>query len=78
MDLPAGVTLRPWAEGDDLSLLDRAVEEFLRVFYPTQALARTVTRDVEFHGCSMKKGDRSAQPDRPIHLLLSFWLKGWA
>jgi cytochrome P450 len=43
---------------DDLSLLDRAVEEFLRVFSPTQALARTVTRDVEFHGCSMKKGDR--------------------
>jgi len=43
---------------DDLSLLDRAVEEFLRVFSPTQALARTVTRDVEFHGCPMKKGDR--------------------
>ena len=39
-------------------LLDRAVEEFLRVFSPTQALARTVTHDVEFHGCPMKEGDR--------------------
>ena len=39
-------------------LLDRAVEEFLRVFSPTQALARTVTHDVDFHGCPMKKGDR--------------------
>ena len=39
-------------------LLDRAVEEFLRVFSPTQALARTVTHDVDFHGCPMKEGDR--------------------
>ncbi|MEY9212206.1 cytochrome P450 [Thermobifida halotolerans] len=43
---------------DDPGLLDRAVEEFLRVFSPTQALARTVTRDVDFHGCPMKAGDR--------------------
>ena len=39
-------------------LLDRAVEEFLRVFSPTQALARTVTHDVDFHGCPMQQGDR--------------------
>ena len=39
-------------------LLDRAVEEFLRVFSPTQALARTVTHDVDFHGCPMHEGDR--------------------
>ncbi len=43
---------------DDLSLLDKAIEEFLRFFSPTQALARTVTRDTEFQGCPMKKGDR--------------------
>jgi cytochrome P450 len=39
--------------------LDRAIEEFLRVFAPTQALARTVTRDVEFHGCPIRTGDRA-------------------
>ena len=27
-------------------------------FSPTQALARTVIQDTEFHGCPMKKGDR--------------------
>jgi cytochrome P450 len=42
----------------DPSLVDRAIEEFLRFFSPTQALARTVTRDVEFHGCPMHEGDR--------------------
>jgi cytochrome P450 len=40
-------------------LLPRAIEEFLRVFSPTQALARTVTRDVEFHGCPLRSGDRA-------------------
>ena len=39
-------------------LLVRAVEEFLRAFSPTQALARTVVQDVDFRGCPMKKGDR--------------------
>ena len=39
-------------------LLERAVEEFLRVFSPTQALARTVTEDIEFRGCPIKAGDR--------------------
>ena len=38
--------------------LDRAIEEFLRFFSPTQGLARTVTKDVEFQGCPMKEGDR--------------------
>lgn len=38
--------------------LEKAVEEFLRYFSPTQALARTVTHDVEFEGCRMLKGDR--------------------
>ena len=50
---------RPAARlAEDPELLDRAVEEFLRVFSPTQALARTVTQDTEFHGCPMKEGDR--------------------
>lgn len=43
----------------DLSLLDKAIEEFLRYFSPTQALARTVAEDKEdFLGCPMHKGDR--------------------
>lgn len=43
---------------DDLSLLDKAIEEFLRFFSPTQALARTVTHDTDLQGCPMKEGDR--------------------
>src|SRR3954453_6043189 len=43
---------------DDLSLLDKAIEEFLRFFSPTQALARTVTEDTELQGCPMKQGER--------------------
>ena len=39
-------------------LLERAVEEFLRAFSPTQALARTVTRDTELAGCPLHTGDR--------------------
>ncbi|GAA3759341.1 cytochrome P450 [Plantactinospora mayteni] len=42
----------------DPSLLDKAIEEFLRYFSPTQALARTVTEDTEKLGCPMHKGDR--------------------
>ncbi|WP_447643438.1 cytochrome P450 [Nocardioides zeae] len=38
--------------------LERALEEFLRFFSPTQALARTVTKDVEFQGAPMHEGDR--------------------
>ena len=44
---------------EEPELLNRAVEEFLRYFAPTQALARTVLKDVEFHGCSLKAGDRA-------------------
>lgn len=44
---------------DDPSMVDVAVEEFLRVFSPTQALARTITEDAEFQGCPVRKGDRA-------------------
>lgn len=44
---------------DDPSMIDIAVEEFLRVFSPTQALARTIMKDTEFHGCPVRKGDRA-------------------
>jgi cytochrome P450 len=37
-------------------LVPSAVEEFLRA-YPLVSMARKVTRDVEFHGCPMKKDD---------------------
>lgn len=68
----------------DPELLERAVEEFLRAFSPTQALARTVTSDVEFRGCPMKKGDRvllawssanrdPAQFDDPDEVVLTRW-----
>lgn len=42
----------------DPSLMQPACEEFLRVFAPTQALARTCTRDVEISGRRLKAGDR--------------------
>jgi cytochrome P450 len=42
----------------DQALLQPACEEFLRVFAPTQALARTCTRDVEIAGRRLKAGDR--------------------
>jgi cytochrome P450 len=38
--------------------IDRAIEEFLRYFSPTQGLARTVTKDIDFHGCPMQREDR--------------------
>lgn len=44
---------------EDPSMLDVAMEEFLRVFSPTQALARTIMEDTEFHGCPVRKGDRA-------------------
>lgn len=69
---------------DEPDLMPRAVEEFLRAFSPTQALARTVTRDVDFSGCPMRKGDRAllawssanrdpAQFDRPDEVDLDRW-----
>jgi cytochrome P450 len=47
---------------NDLSLLDKAIEEFLRYFSPTQALARTVAQDTDKLGCPMKTGDRVLLP----------------
>jgi cytochrome P450 len=44
---------------DKPELMERAVEEFLRYFAPSQALARTIIKDVEFQGCTMKAGDRA-------------------
>jgi cytochrome P450 len=43
---------------DEPALLDKAVEEFVRYFSPTQALARTVTRDTELSGCPLRRGER--------------------
>lgn len=44
---------------DDPSMVDIAVEEFLRVFSPTQALARTILQDTDFQGCPVRSGDRA-------------------
>lgn len=43
---------------DDPDLLDVATEEFLRHSTPTQGLGRKVSRDAEFHGQQLKKGER--------------------
>jgi cytochrome P450 len=43
---------------DDPDLHGKATEEFLRHGSPTQGLARTVTRDTEFHGQQLREGDR--------------------
>jgi cytochrome P450 len=37
--------------------MERAVEEFVRVFPPVVALGRTCTRDVDVAGTQMKAGD---------------------
>jgi cytochrome P450 PksS len=43
---------------DDWSLLPRSVEELLRFVSPVQmSEARYVTRDLEFHGQSLRRGD---------------------
>jgi cytochrome P450 len=42
---------------DNPELMERAVEEFVRVFPPVIALGRTCTRDVEVAGTQMKAGD---------------------
>jgi cytochrome P450 len=42
---------------DNPDLMERAVEEFVRVFPPVVALGRTCTRDVEVAGTKMKAGD---------------------
>ena len=41
----------------DPSGITRAVEEMLRWVTPIQNMARTVTRDLEFHGQAMQEGD---------------------
>ena len=43
-------------------LLDVATEEFLRVFAPSQSMARTVVQDTEVGGCPMRSGDRVLLP----------------
>jgi cytochrome P450 len=42
---------------DNPDLIERAVEEYVRVFPPVVALGRTCTRDVELQGAQMKEGD---------------------
>ncbi|MDO1485118.1 cytochrome p450 monooxygenase [Rhodococcus rhodochrous] len=46
----------------DPALLDVATEEFLRVFSPSQSMARTVTTDTEVGGCPMSRGERVLIP----------------
>jgi cytochrome P450 len=66
---------------DNTAAWDRAVEEFIRYFATAPALARTVTRDTEFFGHQLLRGDRilisfmaaNRDPrafDRPDELLL--------
>jgi cytochrome P450/ferredoxin-NADP reductase len=43
-------------------LLEVATDEFLRVFAPSQSMARTLLRDAEVGGCPMKAGDRVLIP----------------
>ncbi|MDV2477587.1 cytochrome P450 [Rhodococcus zopfii] len=42
---------------DNPDMIERAVEEFVRVFPPVVALGRTCTRDTEVAGTPMKEGD---------------------
>ena len=47
---------------DNPDLLEMATEEFLRVFAPSQSMARTLTTDAEVGGCPMRAGDRVLIP----------------
>ncbi|MGY1771450.1 cytochrome P450/oxidoreductase [Blastococcus sp. SYSU D00813] len=47
---------------DDPDLLDVAVEEFLRVFAPSQSMARTLLADAEVGGVQMHAGQRVLIP----------------
>jgi cytochrome P450/ferredoxin-NADP reductase len=47
---------------DSPDLLEVATEEFLRVFAPSQSMARTVMADTEVGGCPMSAGDRVLIP----------------
>jgi cytochrome P450 len=42
---------------EDFSLIPNAIEEIVRIEPPGQAVARYVTKDVEVHGTTIKKGD---------------------
>ena len=42
---------------EDPSLIPSAAEELLRLVGPNQGVKRTATKDVEFHGCPIPKGD---------------------
>lgn len=46
---------------DEPACIPSAVEEFLRAYSPT-TIMRTVARDVEFHGVTMKAGDNLGLP----------------
>jgi cytochrome P450 len=43
----------------DPDLVNKGTDEFIRFFTPTLGLARTVSRDVEFHGQRLNQGDRA-------------------
>ncbi|WP_375484259.1 cytochrome P450, partial [uncultured Mycobacterium sp.] len=43
----------------DPGLLMQGTDEFIRLYTPTLGLARTVTRDAEFHGQHLRQGDRA-------------------
>src|SRR6195952_3210049 len=44
---------------DDPSLIKKGTDELLRLYTPTLGLARTVSRDAEFHGQPLCQGDRA-------------------
>jgi cytochrome P450 len=44
---------------DDPGLISGSTDEFLRTCTPTLGLARTVSRDAEFHGQQLREGDRA-------------------
>ncbi|KAK8052298.1 hypothetical protein PG993_003683 [Apiospora rasikravindrae] len=41
----------------DESLIPAALEEFLRLYSPYRGFARTVARDVQLHGCTVRPGE---------------------
>ncbi|MFG2087128.1 MULTISPECIES: cytochrome P450 [unclassified Spirillospora] len=47
---------------DSPDLLERATEEFLRAFAPSQSMARTARTDTEVGGCPVRAGERVLLP----------------
>ncbi len=43
----------------DRSVIPQAIEEIIRVFAPATGMARTLTKDVEFGGVQMSRGDKA-------------------